>query len=262
MRLHLARLAVAALGLLGLGCAPMRAGTAGAPSASTKAGSMARFIVHHDHLYALNGSQLRTYEATSFGLLHPVSTLRVPADAETLFPHGDLLFVGAQNGMLVYSLDDPGRPDLVGRAAHVVSCDPVVVEGDVAYVTLRSGTGCRRGVDALLVFDVTDPTRPTEIARRPLASPHGLGVDDGVLFVADATQGLLVFDVRDPHTPRPIGTVPEIAGYDVIADRGVLFVSADDGLYQYLYGPDGIAWSFPLSRIPIGTTPLAVAVDH
>ena len=99
-------------------------------------------------------------------------------------------------GMLVYSLDEPASPKLIGRGAHLVSCDPVVVQGDVAYVTLRSGTACRRGVNVLLVFDVAGPTHPRQIAERPMTSPHGLAVDGTTLFVADGKDGLVVLDVR------------------------------------------------------------------
>jgi hypothetical protein len=186
----------------------------------------------------------------------------VPAAAETLFPYGELLFVGTRQGMLIYALEDPTAPELIGRADHVYSCDPVVVEDDVAFVTLRNDTGCRRGLNLLLVFDVTTPTEPRAIAQLPMTSPHGLGVDGDLLFVADSVQGLLVLDVHDPHDPRPLTTLPEIAGYDVIPDAGILFVSADDGLYQYEYGPHGLTWGLPLSRIPIGLAPLVVAVPR
>jgi hypothetical protein len=126
----------------------------------------------------------------------------------------------------------------------------VVVQNGLAYVTLRT-SGCRQGVNALLVFDVEDPTHPTELANHPLASPHGLDIDGSTLFVADKKDGLLVFDTRNPRKPLLIAKVPGIAGYDVIARAGILFVSADDGLYQYRYGPESIAGEKPLSRIPI-----------
>ncbi len=232
-----------------LGCA-----AASAPMAAptVKAGSMARFIVHQGFLYALDHSTLLVYEAIPAALPQRVAELSVPAEAETLFPYGELLFVGTRQGMLVYSLQDPKQPELIGQARHIYSCDPVVVENDIAYVTLRAGSLCRRGVNALLVFDVSDPTKPQELKRYPMASPRGLGVDGNILFVADAKDGLLVLDVREPTDPRLLGKVPDVTGYDVIAHAGILYVSADDGLYQYEYGPEGISRRLPLSRIPIG----------
>jgi hypothetical protein len=234
------------VGLLQLGCKASMS-----PTATAKAGSMARFIVHGEHLYALDGTQLRVY-ATQDGSPRLVHASSVRADAETLFPHGDYLFVGTQQGMLIYGLEDPEHPRFLGEARHVVSCDPVVVEHEVAYVTLRSGSTCRGGENALLVFDVADPRHPRQIARRDLGNPHGLGIDGGLLFVADKTRGILMFDVRDPTHPRLLGVRPGVAGYDVIADSGILYVSADEGLYQYTYDGTPDALPVPLSLIPIG----------
>lgn len=225
---------------------------------------MARFIVHEGFLYALNQSELLVYDLQEGvgGLPEKVGKIPVQADAETLFPYGHLLFVGTRQGMLVYDLaGSPARPMLLGQASHVVSCDPVVVENDVAYVTLRSGSTCRRGTNALLVFNVEDPTQPQQLAQHPLTSPHGLGVDGSTLFVVDAKDGLLVFDVRDPREPKLMAKAPGVTGYDVIAHAGTLFVSADDGLYQYRYGPEGTVGPEPVSRIPIGAPALKVATE-
>lgn len=237
-------LTLALTGTLLLGCARSSPG-------AVQAGSMARFIAHDGFLYALDAHELKVYEAASSGSPEHVRTIELTMTAETLYPYQRMLFVGTREGMLVYGLNDPSDPELIGKAQHVFSCDPVVVENDIAYVTLRSA-GCNQGVDALIVFDVKDPTKPKELAKRTLASPHGLDIDGSALFVADKQDGLLVFDVRDPSKPSLLATVPNVAGYDVIARAGILFVSADDGLYQYRYGPEGTLAEKPLSRIPIG----------
>lgn len=263
MRRLVSALAALLLAAASAGCGAS-APPATAASPTVRAGSMARFIVHDGFLYALNRSELLVYDLqeSAAGLPNKVRTVRVEADAETLFPYGHLLFVGTRQGMLVYELGGhPDLPVLIGQAAHVVSCDPVVVENDVAYVTLRSGSACRRGTNALLVFDVQDPTRPQEVAQLPLKSPHGLGVDGTTLFVADAQEGILVFDVRDPREPTLMSTAPAVPGYDVIAHAGTLFVSADDGLYQLRYGPEGTVEPEPLSRIPIGAPRLQIAAE-
>lgn len=250
-------------GAASVGCSASSAPVMAAAPA-VKAGSMARFIVQDRFLYALNKHQLIVYdlEKGDGDLPEKVSTIPVDAEVETLFPYGHLLFVGTRQGMLVYELaDDPTAPKLIGQASHVVSCDPVVVENDIAYVTLRSGSACRRGQNALLVFDVKDPTNPQQLVQRPMTSPQGLGVDGNKLFVADAKDGLLIFDVRDPRNPKLVGDAPEVAGYDLIAHAGTLFVSAADGLYQYRYGKKGNIQPKPLSRIPIGAAKLEVAID-
>lgn len=250
------------LGAASFGCSSSAPMTAAAPT--VKAGSMARFIVQERYLYALNKQQLIVYDLENENGDQPLKVRTVPVDAEveTLFPYGHLLFVGTRQGMLVYELaDDPTTPRLIGRASHVVSCDPVVVENDIAYVTLRSGSACRRGQNALLVFDVKDPTNPQQLANRPMTSPNGLGVDGDKLFIADAKDGLLVFDVRDPQNPKLVSEARTVAGYDLIAHAGTLFVSAEDGLYQYHYGRDGDVGPKPVSKIPIGVPKLQVASE-
>jgi hypothetical protein len=234
-----------------LGCAPAPAAVA---TATTKAGSLARFIVHNGYLYALSSNnQLLVYQTGGGSSPVKAASVDVPAAAETLFPHGELLFVGTREGMLVYDVATPDKPSLIGRAEHVYSCDPVVAQGNIAYVTLREGNPCRGGINALLVFDISKPTDPRQLAHKPLSRPGGLGVDGNTLFVVDAVDGLLVLDVRDPAHPHPIGELPDMKGYDLIANAGILIVSADDGVYQYEYGPEGLGRR--VSRIPIGSVP-------
>lgn len=257
-------------GLFALLLAPASVGCASssapvmAAAPTVKAGSMARFIVHRNALYALNKREIVVYkfEDKTGALPTRVRTVPIPADGETLFPYGQMLFVGTRQGMLVYELGEhPYEPKLIGQAAHVVSCDPVVVENDIAYVTLRSENACRRGVNALLIYDVKNPTQPQKLLERTMSSPNGLGVDGSMLFVADKKDGLLVFDVRDPRDPKVVNQLGNVAGYDVIANAGTLFISADDGLYQYKYGPEGVDPE-ALSKIPIGaSTKLTVAEE-
>lgn len=254
MKRLMAGLIALVLGIASVGCASSPAVMAAAPT--VKAGSMARFIVHNGVLYALDKRELVVYAFNEKGGVVPerVRSIPIPADGETLFPYGRLLFVGTRQAMLVYELADHAlEPKLIGRASHVVSCDPVVVENDIAYVTLRSESTCRRGTNALIVFDVKNPTQPLELYKTVMASPRGLGVDGSMLFVADAKEGLLVFDISNPSQPKRINELRAIAGYDVIADAGRLFVSAEDGLYQYKYGPEGLDPE-ALSKIPIGAS--------
>ena len=44
--------------------------------------------------------------------------------------------------MEIYDLTEEQNPVCLSDFNHVRSCDPVVVQGDIAYVTLRSGSFC------------------------------------------------------------------------------------------------------------------------
>ena len=59
-------------------------------------------------------------------------------NVETIFPFKDKLFIGSQNGMFVYNINNADNPSLVGQFSHVQSCDPVIADDDYAYVTLRT----------------------------------------------------------------------------------------------------------------------------
>jgi hypothetical protein len=222
----------------------------GSGSGAGRGGSLARFAIAGDTLYTLGGDRLNAFSLANPELPMEVGRIRVEADAETVFLEGSLLYVGARSGLYVYDVADPRRLKYVGEQRHVQSCDPVVVQEGVAFVTLRSGQrACRRGADELRVYDVSDPTRPHLRRTYPMRSPSGLGVDGDLLFVVDGPAGLKVFDATDPLDLRLQEVLPDLRGYDVIPNRGVLIVSGEDGLYQYDYRGTRLRL---LSRLPMG----------
>jgi hypothetical protein len=117
------------------------------------------------------------------------------------------------------------------------SCDPVVVEGDYAYVTLRDGTTCNTFTNQLDVVNISNVTNPRLEYSYPMTNPHGLGIRDGVLFICDGAAGLKIYDAADPGkiTANQLAHFPGINTFDVIPLHNVLLMIGDDGLYQYDY---------------------------
>ena len=66
---------------------------------------------------------------------------------------------------------------------HVTSCDPVVVEGNYADITLRTGNTCETDVNQLDIVDIHALDQPTLIKSHPMYNPHGLGIDRGIVPV-------------------------------------------------------------------------------
>src|SRR5690606_2577958 len=97
-------------------------------------------------------------------------------DIETIFPYEDKLFIGARSGMHIYDLATPENPQKISTYSHINSCDPVVVSGDYAYVTLRSGTTCEGFSNQLEVLDISNLASPSLVKVYPMHNPHGLGV--------------------------------------------------------------------------------------
>lgn len=200
-------------------------------------GSMARFTLSGNYLYALDGSNLDILSLTNGKTPEVKNEIMVNWDVETLFPHNQKLFMGARSGLYIYDLEAPEKPTLISQYSHVQSCDPVVVEGDYAYVTLRNGNICQGFVNQLEVINIKDPKAPSLVRVYPMTNPHGLGIDNGILFICDGKDGLKVFDAKDVNTitDHQLANYADINALDIIPFNNIAMMIGSDGLYQYDY---------------------------
>ncbi len=200
-------------------------------------GSTARFTIAKDFLYAIDGSLLAVTDISN--AVQPVRKTDITLSwwAETLFPTESNLFLGTRAGMYIYDLTAPASPTLVGQYEHIESCDPVVVEGNYAYVTLFDGSSCHMGTNELQVLDISNLVNPTLLTKYPMTNPHGLGIDQSTLFVCDGNDGLKIFDASDVNTisSHLVAHYPNINALDVIPYGKTAMMIAADGLYQYDY---------------------------
>lgn len=160
-------------------------------------GSMARFTISSQYLYAIDQVDLHVFDLSDIQDPQFVRDVTVEFNIETIFPYQDYLFIGGQTGVFIYDNSDPRNPARVSEFTHANSCDPVVVQDDIAYVTLRDGSQCAGFTNQLDVIDVSDIQNPTLIESYPMSNPHGLGVDGNNLFICDGDAGLKVFDNQD-----------------------------------------------------------------
>ncbi len=158
---------------------------------------------------------------------------------ETMFLTGKYMFLGTNNGMLIYDLSDPMKPVYLSAFWHTTGCDPVVVQNNRAYVTLRSGVTCanNRSINELSVLDVTNVKDPILLRSYLMDNPHGLGISDDILFVCDGNSGLKVYNAANPLliTENLLAKFPGINAYDVIPLGKSLLMIGSDGFYQYDY---------------------------
>jgi hypothetical protein len=215
-------------------------------------GSLARFTIVGNYLYALSVSTLNVFDISDPAEPKLESEVGVGNDVETIFPFGDWLFLGTQSGMLIYRIENDGLPTFVSEYEHVVSCDPVVTDGQTAFVTLRASQ-CRQAgfgaADLLESISLDDITNPVIIGQRQMTAPRGLGLDGDVLFVCDSEGGLWVFDVSVPDTFVEIVHIDDIVAYDVIPLDGVLLVLGPENIYQYDY--TNLPTMTPLSELAL-----------
>jgi len=207
-------------------------------SSSGKGGATARFTIAKNYLYIVDNQSLKVYNIATAENPIFIKKVSLRTVVETIFPFKDHLLVGTQTGMYIFSISDPENPVSVSVYNHVVSCDPVVADGDYAYVTLRRGTGCNRGIDALDIIDIKNLSSPKLIKSYPMQNPHGLGVDGRLLFVTEGDYGLKVFDRSNPNEIKEIANFKDFSAYDVIPDSNTLIVTGRDGVYQYSYGSE------------------------
>lgn len=224
---------------------PILAGNSGAESVNTNApngqgGSMARFTIADNYLYCIDNTDMNLVDISTPSSPVIWGKQTIGFNIETIFPYEDKLFIGSRNGMYIYDNSNPSSPTHISTYQHITSCDPVVVEGNYAYVTLRSGTPCQGFTESLEVIDISNPSAPVLVKEYQMYNPHGLGIDNGILFICDGAAGLKVFDAADPmkideNLLKHYGTVQ---AYDVIPVNGtndVLIMIGADGLYQYDY---------------------------
>ena len=199
-------------------------------------GSMARFTTVNDRLYTIYNSDIHVFDikqpqTPSFVQKTSTSIWTI----ETIYPFENNLFIGSNDGMFIYNIDDANNPTLVGNFAHIRTCDPVIAEENKAYVTLRSGTVCQGFTNELDVLNTTNISNPVAIKTYPFTNPRGLSKDGNHLFICDGTDGLKILDATDATNITLLKTVTGFEANDVILNNGLAIVIAAEGLYLVDY---------------------------
>jgi hypothetical protein len=197
-------------------------------------GSMARFSVVNDYLYAVSHTRLYAIDIATSDNPVLTNTKQITNGIETIYPFKDKLFIGSTTGMFIYDISTPSNPVAQGQFSHVRSCDPVITDGQKAYVTLRSGNECQGFTNQLDVLDVSNLNNPSLLKTYPMTNPHGLSMDNDLLFVCDGKDGLKIYDPTSVSF-KLVKSFNNFETYDVIALNGTAIVVAKDGLYQYDY---------------------------
>jgi hypothetical protein len=223
----------------------------GSGSATGRGGSMARFAVVDDYLYCVDYNQLYVLEIADPAKPRFLSRLQIGWGIETIFPYDDYLFIGGQNGMFIYSRSDPRNPQYVSTFEHVRACDPVVVDGSLAYVTLRGGTRCGTVVSALHIVKIADLFQPKLLVSYPLPQPMGLDVRNKIAYVCDDSTGVYILDTNDPNHIRELARITEKPGYDTILDNDLLIVVSENAVSFYNVSEPNLPFLLGRFQLPV-----------
>jgi len=203
-------------------------------------GSLARFKIVANYLYAVDNHSINIFEISDLANPQDMEDVYAGFDIETIFNRGDQLFLGSRSGMYIYDITEPSNPSFISEFQHGTACDPVVVDGDYAYITLRGGNNCGATESGLFLVDISDISNPSLTATYPMEEPYGLGIMNNTLFVCDGSFGLKVFDTSNVPDLVAIQNFEDITTFDVIPLQDHLLMVGEGTLYQYSYSDTGI----------------------
>lgn len=208
-------------------------------------GSTARFTISGNYMYVVDHTGLKTFDISD-----PVNPAfkgkkELGLNIETIFPHGDKLFIGSTTTMYIYSTSNPADPTLVASAQYQIqmACDPVIANETVAYATLRASGPCGGSSSQLVVYNIQKPSEPKLETALMLNEPYGLGMQGNALYVCEKNQ-LTVFDISSQYAPKQISIVDGQAFYDVIPYGDILIAQVDGGMALYDIASDPFHPSF------------------
>jgi hypothetical protein len=209
----------------------------GSGSGSGVGGSLAKFTISDNHLYLLDGGDLQTVNVINEKNPEAKTRTYLSWDIETIFPYKTNLFIGSSSGMYIIDISTPESPVQLSTYQHIRSCDPVVVDDNYAYVTLRSGTTCQGFTNQLEIIDIKNLKSPQLLATYAMTNPHGLGIDDKTLFICDGDDGLKAYDATDINKidQNQIAHYKDINAMDVIPFNNILMMIGHDGIFQFDY---------------------------
>jgi len=178
-----------------------------APNSDGKSGSITKFTIHNNYMYALNPNEVQTYSLENPDEPELVHTIETDYGLETIIVYDNTVYVGSRNSLYILDISAPYQPEILSESNRVElgffsGCDPVVVKDNYAYSTIKiidNVCGTFNARSLLLVYDVSDKSNPKIVGEFPLDQPNGLAYIGNHLVVCDeGSDQLVIFDITDP----------------------------------------------------------------
>lgn len=182
--------------------------------------------------------------------LHPLPAATIPETlglhTDTIWLDGDMLLTNPDSQSIsLYDVSDPYQPEKVSeiRASGDDLLNGCVIEGNYLYAI-----SSQRPSRFTLIFDISDPSSPTQISAFELGTysydARRLVVRDGLLLVLASFNNIAtVLDVTDPTAPRRIETQEPLYNLNTaaVAPGGAVAVAYQGDRLHLLYRSDGKA---------------------
>lgn len=199
-------------------------------------GTANRIAKTKDLIFIIDKINIYTFEdKKELSVATPVN--QVGWALETIFHSDDHLFMGSNNEMHIFKIEDNKRVTYTGEFFHATGCDPVLpTNEEVAYVTLRSGDECPGDVNNISVVDIANLSSPFLIQEIEMESPFGMTIHNDKLYVGEGINGFKVFDATQRNQIFLVETNRDIETYDIIvhpSDSSILLFANPDGISQY-----------------------------
>lgn len=200
-----------------------------------------------DFMYQVEGNFLTTFDISNPNEIRIVDEKELTSNIESLVMFGGVLFIGTIERMTSFKINENGIPfeettvalDLFSSDQE--SCDPILVEGNYAYMSLPNhfvdAFYCHRSdsLNQVRVYDISDLTAPIPVDTVQLENPGKMASDANLLFVSDGMNGFRVFDNSDPTQLIPTFHFQGFETNNVIVNNGMLIAVGPDELRQYDY---------------------------
>lgn len=201
-------------------------------------GSLARFSIKNDYLYAVDDKKLLTFHIQNPNSIQIKNSKDVGIGIQTIYNYKNNLFIGSENGSYFYDISEPLNPIYISQLMHAWSCDPIVADDTVAYVTLSlTPRRCRTGLQQLDVISIKNIEYPTLKKTYPMSNPVGMAFTKDLLFVCD--NAVKIFK-RKGFLLDLVSQTNFIDAQDIIIKDSLSIISTKTGIYIYKFKNDSL----------------------
>lgn len=197
-------------------------------SLQSQNGSTSGMVIQNNYLVALTDRRtVKTFDLSD--ARKPVEVDSITLNfVETLSAYGDkLVMLGTEEGSYILEVANEGTLTSLHFARHTRSCDPVIADNNLMYVTVRAGNRCgNSGEDRLLIYDISDEDNVWLLGSLPLPQPKGLAISDSTLYVC-TSEGMQSVDVSNPTNPVELTLYSDLNCNDLIVHEQEAVISAD-----------------------------------